>query len=250
MAHRVTLLAPLIASSFLLATPALADGASPAAPDDRPFASSAGVKLLVGGNLYDTPSNVPGGYDGLGFPGNGGGFGWGAALFYEARFVRHLGLELDLGYDSSTVLRNVTINQVVKIQEKFQTSGPRIGLLAKGIVPTPFGRLSLGLGPEFFLPSSAEGSFEITEGRQFVTNPDALGVSAKKQNSTFLAFVLGFVIDVGSSLEIPIDIKAARNLSQEADWTDRVRATSPTSYEVTAQSSWDFRLATGLAYRF
>ena len=43
--------------------------------------------------------------------------------------------------------RNVTINGVLDVQEKFTHSGLRWGFLAKGIIPAPFGRMWLGLGP-------------------------------------------------------------------------------------------------------
>lgn len=214
------------------------------APAERPFESSAGLKLLAGGNLWTAPSNVPGGYDGLGFAAEGGGFGWGGALYYEARFIQHLGLELDLGYDSSTLQRNVTLNGVVETTEKVTASGPRVSLLAKGIVPTPFGRLWAGLGPELVFPSSVDASLEA-EGQQVQDT-----ISAKKQSSTMLAFALGLVVHVGESFEIPVDLRAAKNLSQESDWQDRVEITPPNRYEVTVQSSWDFRLGAGLGYRF
>src|SRR4051812_45561120 len=35
-----------------------------------------GVKGFAGGNLWSTPSKIPAGYEGLGFAGSGGGFGW------------------------------------------------------------------------------------------------------------------------------------------------------------------------------
>jgi opacity protein-like surface antigen len=225
--------------------------AQDAAAPPKKFESSAGLKLLAGGNVWTTPSDVPGGYDGLGFPGSGGGFGWGAAAYYEARFIQHLGLELDLGYDSSTLQRNVTYNGVVKVTEKVQMSGLRWGLLAKGIVPTPFGRLWLGLGPEFVSGSSVDASIEVkTDNVANKSQIESL-ISAKSKSSTMLTFGFGLAIHVGEHLEIPVDLRAAKNMSQDSKWTDRVKINPATSeYEVTAQSSWDFRLATGLGYRF
>ncbi len=105
----------------LRAGPALAQ---PAAVKPKSFESSAGLKLLAGGNVWTAPSDVsPAGYEGLGFPASGGGFGWGAAAYYEARFVQHLGVEFDLGYDSSALQRNVTYNGVVDVTEKVTMSG-------------------------------------------------------------------------------------------------------------------------------
>jgi hypothetical protein len=62
--------------------------------------------------------------------------------------------------------------------------------------------------------------------------------------------VLGLVFHAGDKIEIPVDIRAAKNLSQESDWDKRVKVNSATDYEVTVQNSWDFRLAVGAGYRF
>lgn len=238
------------AASFAQEAGAAAAGAE--APAPRQIEGSAGLKLLAGGNLWSTPSNVPAGYDALGFAGDGGGFGWGAAVYGEARFIQHLGVELDLGYDNSTLQRNITYNQVVKVTEKVKSSGPRISLLFKGILPTQFGRLWFGIGPEFVLPSSVSAENEITENRQLVANASEVenAIHAKKENSTMLALVLGMVFHAGDKIEIPVDIRAAKNLSQESDWDKRVKLNSATNYEVTVQNSWDFRLAVGAGYRF
>ncbi len=221
-------------------------------PQDPVFQPSLGLKLFAGGNLWSTPSNVPGGYEGLGFAGNGGGLGFGGAVYFEARFFKHLGFELDLGYDQSTLLRNVDFG-LAKVQESVTSSGPRIGLFAKGILPTSFGRLSLGLGPEFLIPGDPKAKNEITEGRQLVANADEVEglISAEKKNSTMLTTVLGIVVHAGEALEIPIELRASKNMSQESAWLDRVDVDPATNrYRVTAQSSWDFRLGVGLGYRF
>ncbi len=165
----------------------------------------------------------------------------------------HLGLEVDLGYDSSVLQREVTYNATVKVQEKVTMSGLRTGLLVKGILPTPFGRLWLGLGPELVTGSNVSAKNEITRNKQYVSNPEQVEglISAKSKSSTMLTLAFGMAIHLGENLEIPVDLRAAKNLSQESDWNDRVKVNAATNeYEVTAQSSWDFRLATGLGYRF
>ena len=247
-----------LGAGLVVASEASADEAplrdAKAAPS-RTFESSAGLKGLVGGNLWTTPENIPGSYEGLGFAGSAGGFGWGAALYYEARIVRHLGLEVDLGYDSATLQRNVTYNGVLKVDEKVQPKGFRASALVKGIAPAPFGRVWLGIGPELLAPSSADASLEIKEGGQLVSPADEAQlkslISAKTESSTMFLFGLGLVFHVSPQLEIPVDLRAAKNLSQESDWQDRVAIDlNAGSYEVTARTSWDFRLGTGLGYRF
>ncbi len=221
-------------------------GAQEAEAPKKPVEGFAGAKLFLGGNVWSTPGNIPGGYEGLGFAGSAGGFGWGVAAYGEARFIQHLGLELDLGYDNSTLMRNVKFNGVLDTKEKVTHSGPRIGLLFKGIANAPFGRLWLGLGPEFLLPSSTSAEHTAEAG---VTIPGT--ITAKKKNSTMLTFGFGLVIEAGDKIEIPIELRAAKNMTQDSDWADRVKFNSTTfDYEVTAQNSWDFRLGLGAGYRF
>lgn len=256
--HRGTMRPLIVAACFAATTLAgsfaRAEAAAAATPEAKPksFESSAGLKLLAGGNVWSKPSDVTAGYDGLGFAGSGGGFGYGGSAYYEARFIQHLGLELDLGYDHSTLQRDVTYNGAVKVRERVTHSGLRLGLLAKGIFSAPFGRMWLGIGPELVTGSSVDAKNEITEGRQFVTNATEIenAISAKSKSSTMFTMALGLAIHLGDNLEIPVDLRAAKNLSQDDKWSDRVRFQPNNAYEVTAQSSWDFRLAAGLGYRF
>ena len=228
-------------------------------PEPRPFESSFGFKLLAGGNLWTSPNNLEPGYDALGFAGSAGGFGWGAALYYEARIVQYLGLELDLGYDHSQLQRDLkyNINGVgFDVNESVTASGLRWGLLAKGIVPADFGRVWLGLGPEFVSASSVDGKVDVTAGdptpQQRSDLEDSIDTTSK--HSTMLTMAFGLVFELVSDLEIPLELRAAKNLSQESDWKDRVDTkdvlADPPKYDVTVQSSWDFRLALGLGYRF
>lgn len=228
-----------------------------------PVEVTAGAKGFVGGNLFTTPSDTPPGWDAYGFSGNAGGMGWGAGIYGEARFVKFLGLELGVGYDSSTLLRNVTLNSVLKIQEKVVTSSMRIPVLVKGIVPVPFGRISVFLGPEFVRPTSADASNELKEGEQYLSANDAAliknGIKADTKSSTLLTMGLGVTLELPAKLELPIELRASKNMSQGDAWADRVDMPSwqppgqplvSPPYTVTGQNSWDFRLGIGLGYRF
>ncbi len=228
--------------------PAPAEDSS-AVEDDRPFASSVGLKVLLGGSLWTTPDNIPGGYEGLGFAGSGGGFAYGGALYVEGRFFKYLGLEVDLGYDDTTLRRQVTYNGTIDVDESVESSGIWFGFLVKGVVPTRFGRFWVGLGPQFINPSSVDAKLDAEIALQ-----DGL-IKGKSESSTMLNMGLGLVIHAGDTVEIPVELRAAKNLSQEADWDKRVKletnaANQVTGYEVTAQSSWDFRLGFGIGARF
>jgi hypothetical protein len=234
----------------------LAASASALAGDETPQRKavelSAGARVAAGGNLFTTPGEIPGNYEGLGFAGDAGGFGWGAFAYGEARFFRHLGLELTLGHDSSALQREVTYNQLVKVKEKLQIGTTRLGFLAKGVLDAPFGRLWLGLGPELVLGVSADATNEVVSGQQYVPDPAALDalIHPAEEKSTLLAFGLGLVFHAGSVAEIPFDLRAAKNLSQDDAWADRVTLHQNGNYDVKTQSSWEFRMGTGLGARF
>ena len=204
-----------------------------------------GAKGFAGGNLWTTPSNIPGGYDGLGFAGSAGGFGYGFGAFVEGRIVKFVGVEVDALYDSGTLQRDVTYRNAfgsLTATEKVTITGLRIPVLFKGVLPLPGLRLWAGVGPEFMTAQSASASLE----------PEQPGspISAKAKSSTNLALALGLVIELPASLELPIDLRASKNLSQESAWADRVAFGTFPNYAVTAQSSWDFRFGAGLGYAF
>jgi hypothetical protein len=208
---------------------------------------SVGVKLAGGGNLWTTPSGIPAGYSGLGFAGDGGGIGYGIGLYGELRVIKFLGLETGVAYDNSSVWRNVTINGIIGTREKVTASSLRVPVLVKGILPIGFGRASLGIGPEFIVPLSASASLEVTSGPAILQGT----ALAKTAGSTMLTTDLGLVIAPPGPIEIPIDIRVSKNLSQPDAWMDRVSADLATqSYTVQAQSSWDFRILAGIGASF
>lgn len=233
-----------------------------AAPAGRPVEFSAGLRGLVGGSALGKPTDIPGkyqlgsGYEGVGWAGTAGGFGWGFGAYAEARFVRYLGLELGLTRDSTNLHRDVTYNSRVKVRESVDLSTTRLDLMLKGVVPTPFGRVWLGLGPEFVVGASVDGKNEVTEGSEYLT--PALRTQVEGLNRptaekpTYLAFGFGVVVHAGDLIEIPFELRAARNLSEESKWNDRVVFDEGASggYVFGAQPSWDFRMGIGLGARF
>jgi hypothetical protein len=217
------------------------------------FSGSAGLKGLVGGNMWSKPSGAPG--DDLGFKASGGGFGWGMGAYAEFRFVKFVGLEIDLLYDTSTLFRNVTYNGVVKIRERLDMTSLRVPLLVKGIIPVPFGRIGVFVGPEFVIPQSAKGKNEITSGREYLrdpTSPEQVenGLNAIKTSSTMLTAGFGATIELPVNLELPIEMRASKNMSQEDAWTRRVTQNGPANFDVKAQSTYEFRLTIGLGYKY
>jgi hypothetical protein len=212
------------------------------------FSATVGAKAFAGGNLWTTPSNIPDGYSGIGFAGDGGGVGYGGGVYVEGRLLRFVGAEIGLTYDSSVLERNVTDTGTgSKVNEKVTTPSWRLPLLAKAILPLPLGRLSLGIGPEFVFAGTSSTSLSVTSGPGTGTSSNAL--KANTTNSTMLTTDLGLTLELPLSLELPIDLRASKNLSQASDWGQRVDV-SANGYTVNGQNSWDFRLSVGIGYRF
>lgn len=236
----------------------------PEPPPPAPVRSvwgSAGARVFGGGELYTTPGGVtPSGYDGLGFSANGGGFGWGIGGYGEARFAhQHFGLELGLLFDKSELRRDVAytvikpgITKMGQVREKLVMSTFRLDLLAKGIAPFDGGRFWAGIGPEFVLSSSVDASNTITDNSQHITDTVSVenAIKANEKKSVLLALGTGVVVHAGDVVEIPIELRVLRNLSQGSNWSDRVAFNSQTDYTVDAQSTWEFRLGLGVGARF
>ncbi len=212
---------------------------------------SAGLKMTGGANLWSEPTDTPG--TGLGFRGETAGYGFGGGAYAEVRVFRFVGLELGLLYEQNKLWRNVDLSGgVVTVKEEVSANVLRVPVLLKAILPLGIVRLTAGVGPELVMPQSTDGSHDVDTAANVVltslTKPD---IGTESKSSTMLAMDLGVVIEVGGFLEIPLSLRAARNLSQEDAWSDRVDVTRlPQLYSVVVQNSWDFRLTAGVGYVF
>jgi len=207
---------------------------------------SAGLKLLAGADVWSTPSNIPAGYTGLGFAGNGAGFSYGAQPYYELRIIKLIGFETGIDYEHGSFHRNVTLNQT-DTRETLTINSWRLPLLAKLTIPAGVGRFSIGLGPEFTLSQSSSGTYELTSGAGASTP-----ITTRNVKPTYFMGTLGFVIEVPAiGIEIPLELRAANDLSQPSKLTDRVAlGTGTYPFVVRAESSWVYRLGVGLGYHF
>ena len=210
--------------------------------------TTVGLKLLAGADLWSTPSGAPNGGQGLGFTGSAAGIGYGAMAYYDLRIIKLIGVEADLAYEHGSFHRNVTQNQVSQVTETVTTNDWRIPILAKLSIPLALGRIWVGAGPEFTLSQSSSGKLEQTSGTPGLLS--GASITTRDVKPTFATFGLGLVIEIPAiSLEIPVEFRASKNLSQPSAWSDRVEATDG-SENVRAESSWVLRLGVGLGYRF
>lgn len=200
--------------------------------------STAGAKLFGGADTWSTPSGGDG--DRFGFQGNAGGFSYGLAGYYELRIIKLIGVEADLAYQHGTFHRNVTYNDV-KFTETVTLNSWRLPILAKLNIPLPLGRFWVGAGPEFTIAQSSSAKLEPSAS----TNESETTHNVKP---TYGTGGLGLVLELPlTGIEIPIEFRASKNLSQPDAWSDRV---SSPGLNIRAESSWAFRLGVGLGFSF
>ncbi|MBM4321194.1 MAG: hypothetical protein FJ125_14895, partial [Deltaproteobacteria bacterium] len=171
----------------------LAHAASLARPgwSDDGLAKAAGERLsisigLAGGfvaALRDAPANAPVSEAGMWGPGGGGG------LLLAARFWRFLGLKLGLFYDSLTLTKETTVQELYADEEQrvatsyrpqISSTLLRLPLLLEGVLPVGPLRLSLGLGPELAFGLQTTADLEVTTPGRLLTGQAAEELQAAR----------------------------------------------------------------------
>lgn len=209
--------------------------------------SSAGVKALAGADVWSNPSNVPEGRV-FGFAGSAAGLSYGALGYYELRLIKFVGLEVDLAYQHGSFHRKITYNQVAEFTETANVDGLRLPILAKLNIPMAIGRFWLGLGPEFTLYQSSSFKLEQTGGP---TTPIPGSTLTRNVKPIYGTLGVGIVLEIPLiDIDIPIELRASRNLTQPGDWAERVSYDSSATTTLRAESSWVLRLGAGVGIRF
>ena len=200
--------------------------------------STYGLKGFAGGNLWTDPDEDFG--DGFGFQGWGGGFAYGFGGYYELRVAKVVGVELDILWEEGELYRDVDIAGGT-IRESITATNLRLPLLLKFSLPMGFSRLTAGLGPEFVVPLSVGSDHTTKTGGVNLLSE----IKAEEAESTMFTMDLGMVFGAGP-VDIPLSLRASKNLSQSNKWGERVPEYGSSSYTVKAQNSWDFRLMVGV----
>ncbi|HMA93864.1 MAG TPA: hypothetical protein VKP30_14335 [Polyangiaceae bacterium] len=210
--------------------------------------SSAGVKALAGADLWSTPSNVPEGQL-FGFAGSAAGLSYGALGYYELRLIKFVGLEVDLAYQHGSFHRKLTVNQIAEFTETANVNSLRLPILAKLNIPMGVGRFWLGLGPEFTLYQSSSFKLEQTGGP---STPVPGSTHTRNVKPTYGTLGVGFVLEIPLiGIDIPIELRASKNLAQPGDWDERMSVDrGAATATLRAESSWVLRLGAGVGIRF
>lgn len=219
--------------------------------------SISGLKLSYGANYFDEPTEAPG--TGNGFRDHGFGLGFGIQAYYELSIVKFFSVETGLGYRSSEIWREITINGVFEYEEKFSYGSVHIPLMAKLNVPGVGGSFNFGLGLDFDIPVSSEGKVDFIKGSEYASSGTKTDLSSSVNptdtSSTYGVFSLGYTISVPGVLEVPFAIQGMRNLSIGDKWSDRVSVNQISgngvrNYQIKTQDSWQLRLVLGAALKF
>jgi hypothetical protein len=240
------LFAGLLLAALLLA-PQVAAGKVP----EPVFAGSGGALFTVGGDLWTEP-DAPFNLDHVPFGDMSGGYGVGGGLFFEARFIKYIGLELDLLFEGNRMWYDIELSSgpsTAEFRFNLKYTAIRIPILVKGVFETESMRVSLGLGPEFVFTRGDR--FEIEELSDWGADLTALEnqYETVSQNDVFLCVAVGFAFKV-KMLSIPLNIRYSHNFSQPDGYQDRMGDLMAAERRYTASHSMDLRIQLGLAYDF
>ena len=253
-----------------------------------------GFKAGAGGTLWDEPNNTvlrnvadpDPTFDIPLFDETRGGYTLTSGFFVEGIFFEHLGLEIGAYFTQHNLLEKVdwtyfeSVNGSVtrqieaKSEQELSWTALHVPILIKAVVPSGKTRISLGVGPEFSFSSWKKSSFDITSvtdnGITQTTGDLSLPGSrsalqhllAQLEDSVYFTVNFGIEIVAGDFL-IPIDIHWSYNMSQEADYLDRVAVdrlpteggpvtvdNHPTTVTLKTRDSMYGGLRIGIAYQF
>jgi hypothetical protein len=216
----------------------------------------AGAKGSFTGNLYYEPENaLPNTEiiwgDTQFYIGGGGG------LFVELVLLKYIGLEVDVLYEANSLTFKEDYGGF-EYDYNTRFKQIRIPVLVKGVLPMGNAELSLGVGPEFVFGLDAGVDFDyhtaLTPAQKVAADQTLNALyDAQKASDTFMDVDFGVTIKAWK-LVIPISLRVGFNLTQPADYEDRVdltiAGTSITNAKVKAIESYHFTLMAGVGYVF
>lgn len=216
------------------------------------FQGSAGALFTVGGDLWTKPKPAAPEGPGVAIPFNdtAGGVGVGGGMFFEARFIKYIGLEIGLLFEHNRQWFDIDYNSgAAELRYLMRYTNVRLPILVKGVIETSRMRVSLGLGPEFVFSRGDKSDIEELQGN--VTNLNDLRAlfHTKQQNDVFLCVALGFAFKVWK-LSIPFNIRYSHNFTQPKPYEKRIGDVLAGEYDLVASQSMDLRLMLGVAYDF
>jgi hypothetical protein len=219
------------------------------------FQGSAGALFTAGGQMWtepDFPSYAEPYVSAVPFHDTSGGYGIGGGVFFEARFIKYIGLELDLLFEGNRMWYDIEYNIAGILAELRYNLGYttiRMPILVKGVFETKVMRVSIGLGPEFVFTRGDDMDIEELTDHGADLGPLEAQYQTSPQNDTFLCVALGFAFKVWK-LSIPLNIRYSHNMTQPDGWRQRLGDLDRDERDYVASHSMDLRLQLGVAYDF
>lgn len=214
------------------------------------FSGSAGVLITAGANVWTEPESdyhlgsVP-------FGDTAGGYGVGGGVFFEARFIKYLGLEIDILFEHNDMWYSIDYRHgAAELQYHIKYVNYRLPILVKAVIPAGIMRFSIGIGPEFVF--SRHSRTDIKETKGTVLNLDEVKSTfrSKGQNDVFICTALGFAFKVWK-FSIPLNLRFSYNVTQPKDSDDRMNPVIVgNTLTLVASETMDISLMLGFAYDF
>jgi len=200
-----------------------------------------GLKGVAGGDLWVAAENSPS-LSNMAFTETTGGWAAGFGAFVELRFIKYIALDTEFLFGWDQVVEKDTVNGL-KIEFTAKSFSFKIPILLKGVLPLPGIKLTLGTGPILEIPISGKGT---------VDQPITMQFDVKTKFSVLWAVDLGLDIKLPKHFRLPINLRAAYNISQPSSYGDRVKLNTAgrtiRSMDMTYQNTWEFCILMGVAY--
>ena len=213
------------------------------------FSGSVGGLFVAGANVWTRPeSDMAVNLEDAPFGDTAGGYGIGGGLMLEARFIKFIGLELDLIIEHNDQWFNLEINGgMAEATFHLKYLNVRIPILVKAVIPFGIVRFSIGLGPEFVISRNDKTSIDQKRGAIIVD------MSSRPQEDVALCAGMGFAFKVWK-LSIPLNLRFSYNFGQPKAVSKRIRPDvsggTLASENLVASETMDVSLHLGLAYDF
>lgn len=209
---------------------------------------SVGVKGGGGVDLWLAPDNAPDWTNVAPlFSDDTTGWSYGGGPFAELRILTYLAFEIDvLFFEQERVEETAWSVGPGRIDTRLRWTGLRVPILVKGVLPLGATRLWLGAGPEVAVGITSSTEVDV---RENPTTPPP-NITSHTVTDVYFLTTLGaaFALD---PLTLTLEARVAYNLTQPADFRDRVDYDEAVrEMSLRAASTLDMRLLVGLAYDF
>ena len=207
-----------------------------------------GATGVLTGSLWNQPQNIPN-YSNLPYDSTQAFLGGGGGVYFRAKFIEYIGLEIDFLYENNGFQENVTVNGTGgsgKYENSVRYKQWRIPVLLMGIVPSKYLDFSIMTGPEFC--NASDGSINLTNLRNMEENSlnsIEKGLKIKPQSDKYWLTGLNFTFKA-NRVRIPFQLRWSYNLTKSDDYQELVDFQGNNSMTLKASEDHLFSVMLGL----